>query len=236
MATAEATQSLREYTQEISVKAVVDRLPELFEVQSEFTPEQKVQTAAVWLMTGSAKEASLVTGINPATIRDWTTRKAWWPIAVELARKLLESKLDNQLDRLLRKDLAELEDRLENGDDVITKDGEVVKKRVGARDCAIIADILYNKRAALRGQPGNITEKRDATALLDLIRRESGKHGKARLVEIDPATVIQEQAAGLENVLERASSGGASGQKRDSEGPETEGLSNGPTHLNAERM
>lgn len=226
MAKVGTTDSLREYIQEVSVKAVVDRLPELFEVQSEFTPEQKVQTAAVWLMTGSAKEASLVTGINHGTIRDWTTRKSWWPVAVELARKLLESKLDGQLDRLLRKDLEELQDRLENGDEVVTKTGEVIKKKVGARDCAIIADILYNKRAALRGQPGNITERRDATTLLDLIRKESGKHGKARIVAIDEGSVVASQT------------GGNSGSEGDSpvSGESVLDSKNGPTHLDAERM
>ncbi len=229
----QSTEALREYVQEVSVKAVADRLQELAEKQSEHTPEQKVQAAAVWLMTGSAKEAALVTGINHATLRDWTTRKAWWPVAIELARKLLESKLDGQLDRLLRKDLSELQDRLENGDEVITKDGQVVKKKVGARDCAIIADILYNKRAALRGQPGNITERRDAASLLDLIRRESGKHGKARLVEIDPATVLPEVISG-EGIQYSGMPEAVVGSSKDRE--QDVDSQNGPTHLNAEKM
>lgn len=184
------SQKLREYVSELSNKQVIDRLPELFEPQSDYTPEQKVQVACIWLSTGSAKEAADVTGVNHATIRDWVSRKAWWPTACDLARKVLETKLDKTLDGLLRQSLGELQDRLDNGDDIVTKDGTVVKRRVGARDCAIISDILFNKRAALRGQPGNITERRDATTILDLIRQESGKHGKAKIVEIDPATII----------------------------------------------
>ena len=227
MATAENTSSLREYVQEVSVKAVVDRLPELFEVQSEFTPEQKVQTAAVWLMTGSAKEASLVTGINHGTIRDWTTRKSWWPVAVELARKLLESKLDGKLDRLLRKDLDELAERLEYGDEVVGRDGTIQRKKVSARDCAIIGEFLYNKRAALRGQPGNITERRDATTLLDLIRKESGKHGKARIVAIDEGSVVSSQSGSSRPAV---LDGNMEIEPQDLVSP------NGPAHLDAERM
>jgi hypothetical protein len=184
------TGELKQYVAEITNKGVIDRLPELYDARSEYTPEQKIQTAMVWLMTQDSQETSAVTGVNDATIRDWVTRSSWWQTACDLARKQLETKLDNRLDGLLRDALSGLDDRLKNGDDIVLKDGSVVKRSVGARDCAIISSILFEKRAALRGQPGNITERRDATAILDLIRNQAGKHGTAKLVEIDPLSVV----------------------------------------------
>jgi hypothetical protein len=138
-------------------------------------------------------EVSELTGINHATVRDWVTRAAFWPIALELARKVLESRLDKRLDKLLNLSLSGLEDRLQNGDDIVTKDGDVVKRQVGARDCAIISSILYEKRAALRGQPGNISERRDTQVTLDLIKSHLSKHSQAKLVEVDPETVVADQ-------------------------------------------
>ncbi len=186
------TGELKAYVAEITNKNVIDRMPELYDPKSEYTPEQKIQAAMIWLMTQSAAETHEVTGINQATLRDWTTRSPWWQSACDLARKQLETKLDNQLDGLLRDSLAGLDDRLKNGDDIVLKDGSVVKRAVGARDCAIISSILFEKRAALRGQPGNITERRDATSILDLIRNQAGKHGMAKLVPVEAVSVVAE--------------------------------------------
>lgn len=247
MAKEDQAQQIRAYTSEIGNRQVLDRLSELYEPQSLYTPEQKVQAAAIWLMTGLASEAGDAIGAPHATIRDWVTRKAWWPIALDLARKVLETKLDKTLDGLLRKSLANLEDRLTNGDDIVTKDGQVVKRKVGARDCAIISDILYNKRAALRGQPGNITERRDAASILDLIRKESGKHGQAKLVAIDRGSVVSGADAAVSDVHSSQESGAAgygegmassSGSEPFGSAAEEEDLEPAlaPSHINPERL
>ena len=76
----------------------------------------------------------------------------------------------------------ELIDRLQNGDEVITKDGDVRQKKIGAKDLAWIMSIIHDKRALLRGDPTSRTEKIDTAKILDDMAKRFAEMGQAKIV------------------------------------------------------
>lgn len=84
--------------------------------------------------------------------------KDWWPILIEELKYIKQSELDGQYTGIMEKSLAEVVERLENGDEVIVN-GEIRRKKVSARDAALISAIMFDKRQLLRGDPTAIKQQ-----------------------------------------------------------------------------
>jgi hypothetical protein len=89
-----------------------------------------------------------------------------------------------RLDELINRATAELEDRLRNGDEVMTKDGIALVK-VKARDLAAIAAILTERREKLDDatKPAGGTPKGKLETLADQLRAKAQGASNATLVE-----------------------------------------------------
>jgi hypothetical protein len=140
-------------------------LSDLYRANGKWTPEQKIQAATAMMITGTSKKAQDLTGIPAATIRWWATQASWWPELMKAVRKEKDEELDAMQTSLIHKAGEEIMDRLENGDEHVTKDGDIVNKKVSGRDAAIIHGTLFDKRALNRGNPTSRTEKTDSEAL-----------------------------------------------------------------------
>lgn len=146
-------------------------LADLYHPSDKWSVEDKIRAASAMMITGNSKKASKVTGIPDSTIRWWATRSSWWPGLMKQVRKEKQEELDAAHTEILHKTIVKLIDRVENGDEVVTKDGDVVRKGVGARDLAIVHGTIYDKRALLRGDPTSKTERTDSDAIEELGRR-----------------------------------------------------------------
>ena len=130
------------------------------------------------MTAGNSKQASKLLyswglEIPDSTIRWWATQASWWPELMKVLRKEKDEELDAMQTEIIHKAGEELVDRLTKGDEVITKDGDVVHKAVSARDLAIIHGTLYDKRALKRGDPTSKVERSDSDALAQLAEQFS---------------------------------------------------------------
>ena len=126
---------------------------ELTHANSPYSAEDRVAVAIAYLMTGenSHQAAALCPfDIEPGTIRQWKKRGGWWLLAMDLARKFLNEELEAKYTVMMHKTVDSLMDRLEHGDEVITKDG-IQRVEVKAADLLKIHDKLSERRALLRG-------------------------------------------------------------------------------------
>lgn len=131
----------------------------------------RLQAALCWIITGSAKEAGELCGIPGRTILNWMEEPSW-EILVAEARKIRQGELDAKFTRVIHKAMDELVDRLDRGDEVVTKNGDTVRRKVSAREAAWIAGVLSDKRAILRGTPTSISSKVGGKEERDTLKKQ----------------------------------------------------------------
>ena len=144
-------------------------LKDMYAPNSPYTPEQKVEAAQAYLITGSSYQAQKYCGIKADVIRDWKTRSTWWPDLFIQVRKTKNDELDANFSAVIHSAVGEVADRVTNGDSKLQKDGSIVKVPMGGKELAIVLGILYEKRALLRGDVTSRVENhsnKDAMKLL----------------------------------------------------------------------
>jgi len=134
-------------------------ISDLYHPSGKYTPEEKLRAVNAYLVTGSSIQAGKVAGIPHYTIRKWKQEATWWPETVQELRKQLQDKLDGLLTGVIHDCIENLAERVTKGEQTITKDGRIVTKKVSARDLAIIAGTMFDKRALIRGDPTSRHEK-----------------------------------------------------------------------------
>lgn len=117
-----------------------------------WTANDRVKAVAAYLVLGNMARVSEQLGIPLGTLNFWKSQP-WWFEQVDKIRQAEDLEIDNGFTKIVRRTQEIILDRLENGDQVLTKDGELVARPVSARDAALIADISLNKRQVLREVP-----------------------------------------------------------------------------------
>ena len=151
-------------------------LSDLYRANGKWSPEDKIAAATAYIYTGTSQAASRMLrewGIEIAdsTIRWWATQSSWWPELVKQVRKDKDEEIDALQTNLLHETGEQILDRVRNGDEVITKDGDIVRKKMTGRDLTIVHGTVWDKRALKRGNPTTRVEKNDNEALLELAQR-----------------------------------------------------------------
>lgn len=146
-------------------------LSDLYTAHDKYTAEEKISAATAMMITGNSQKSSKITGIPASTIRWWANESSWWPSLMKKVRKDKNEELDAVQTDILHKTLGKLQDRVENGDAVITKDGDVAYKEVSARDLATVHGIIFDKRALNRGDPTSKSERSDTDAIQQMARQ-----------------------------------------------------------------
>lgn len=170
-------------------------LSNLYDARSKWTPEQKMEAAVAYVCTGSAKAAATLCEVPRSTISSWVADAEWWPDAIGEARRRKQKELDGKLTGVIDSTLRQLQDRIANGDEVVGRNGEVSRKKVGARDLAIIAGTMYDKRALLRGDPTSRSEStQGGVALQDLQARfaEVANQLNAKVINNEPKSTKED--------------------------------------------
>ena len=110
-----------------------------------------------YLSTGFYKKASAASGVPWQTIAFWKNSAPWWD---EMCAKLtmeMEEQYRAGWRKVLGGSLEAIEDRLLNGNHVMTKEG-IVRIPVQAKDAVVIAGIACDKLRVSLGLPTRITK------------------------------------------------------------------------------
>jgi len=144
-------------------------LKDMYHKNSPYTPEQKIQAAQAYLITGTSVQAQKYCGIKADIIRGWKANSNWWPELFITVRKAKNDELDANFSAVIHSSVGEVADRVQNGDSKLQKDGSIIKVPMGGKELAIVLSILYEKRALLRGDVTSRTDtggNKDAMKLL----------------------------------------------------------------------
>lgn len=148
----------------------------------------RLSAALAWVITGDQYKAADLSGIPRETIKDWMTQENWADLVAQ-AKQIRQGELEGKFTKIIHKAADEVIDRLENGEKVISKNGEIVQKPVAARDAAWIAAVISDKRAILRGEPTSISKRQNAKDDLKDKKAELERLGNEGLSDPESKTI-----------------------------------------------
>ena len=125
---------------------------------SQYTDEQRREAVIQYAILGNKVEVEKATGIPDSTLEGWI-KQPWFETILGEIRDEANALIHARAIKTLHKAFDEIEDRLDSGDEVVTKFGDKVRVKVKARDAAVIAAIMFDKRQILLRQPTSITAR-----------------------------------------------------------------------------
>jgi hypothetical protein len=162
----------REYTLNENNPYTVEGLTPYSKENLKYSAAQRVASAQAWLVSGSFKEAERLSGVKANQIRRWKFDAAWWP---EVVKRLKVSQQDNiaaMLNGVVAKSLGQLHERLDMGDEIITRDGTTAYVKIKAKDLAsIIAQAQLAQRNLQEHQQDGVKENTTIQVLEDKLRQ-----------------------------------------------------------------
>jgi hypothetical protein len=98
-------------------------------------------------------------------------RADWWKEMLLTAKSEDSTVLEDAATSIAKQAADVVRERLTNGDHVLNRDGELVRKPVGARDAAIVMGISLQKRKELQESPVRENSLGTAERLLKLVEQ-----------------------------------------------------------------
>lgn len=116
-----------------------------------WSTRDKLKVIAAFSVLGNATKVEEVTGVPANTINYWKTLP-WWFEEMDKLRKAEDETMISGYGKIMQKTIEQLENRLEEGDTVVLRTGEKVKKPVSAKELAYISTNATNSRQKIRGE------------------------------------------------------------------------------------
>jgi len=122
---------------------------------SHYTNEQRRSVIADYFVTGNITKTADMNNMPRRTVGTWI--KSDW--GVELLAEVRHEKgeeYDANLTKLIDSAFAEAQDRIDNGDYRVTKDGKLIRVPMGGKELVISGATVYDKQRLHRNQPTQI--------------------------------------------------------------------------------
>lgn len=146
------------------------------DASGEWTWETKVDVLTAISTVGNLREVSRLTKVPLNTIMVWRKQPWYDQLNAEIKQSEREE-TGSKLQRIVRKAIEKVEDRLENGDWVLNnKTGQVVRKPVGMRDASNVLKDVLDKQIKL--ETLQIQEKVVVQSVPDLLKTLAAEFAK----------------------------------------------------------
>lgn len=123
---------------------------------SKYTDEDRRNAAIYYAINGTLSAVNRETGIPMQTLSDWT-KAEWWEDAIMQVRSEIEDEFRGRCHQIVQKGAEQIIDRIENGNEVHTKDG-LMRIKVSAGELAKTTGIFYDKLRLSLNLPTSITD------------------------------------------------------------------------------
>jgi transposase-like protein len=130
----------------------------------------KNRAVATFKATGNLAKTSRITGIPERTLFLWI-KETWWGEKMQQLKAEDTAELEDSFTSIAKLSTDVVKERLTNGDFILNRDGQLVRKPVSARDAAIVGGISVQKRKELSEQPQRSDELGTAERLLKLVEQ-----------------------------------------------------------------
>ena len=139
---------------------------------SQYSNEDRREAASHYVVHGVMTKVANLTNIPERTLSDWK-KQEWWQALTTEIRLEKSDQIDASITNILEASTKQLTDRIHNGDEVLNKDGDIIRLAMKGRDLAKVFGITFDKRQIIRNLPTSIkAESTDArlNMLADKVR------------------------------------------------------------------
>lgn len=126
-------------------------LQDMYHPRNRYTPEEITAWMMQYTTTGYISAASKFTGIDPEVAKKWKQEAVWFDDLYNKCRQEKQKELDGILTRIVHQSTTAIEDRIENGDYKVKRDGTLHRVPMSGKDIAVTMAVLFDKRALIRG-------------------------------------------------------------------------------------
>ncbi len=130
--------------------------------------EIKEKALIRYLQTGEVHKTGKLLGIPPSTMTLWS-HSNWWKEGVRLHKEEEVRFTDIKLSKIIDGTLKEIQNRVDNGDYYVNKQGELKTKPLAMRDLNNTFQIAMDKRQVLRNLPTKIIEQTSTAKQLEIL-------------------------------------------------------------------
>ena len=134
---------------------------------SQYTNEQRIAVLADYFVIGNITKTADMHNMPKHTVSSWV-RSEWGVEILGQIRTEKGEELDANLTKLIDSAYEQAQDRIENGDYRVTKDGKLFRVPMGGYQLVISGSTAYDKRQLHRNQPTAIAGK--DTSIADLAK------------------------------------------------------------------
>jgi hypothetical protein len=162
-----------------------------------YSMEDREAAVAAYVVGGTYSRAETICGIHQTTIRKWHDRDpSWWEGVERTIRIQHEQEHRAKIREIVVDGLAELHDRIRNGDVIVDKEGNEVRRKMSGKDLNIATGTMIDKLRVSLGQATSIAGKSadSATDKLDALRKAATTAAKEQAKE--DGTLVELNAEG----------------------------------------
>lgn len=118
--------------------------------QGYWPDEKKLQIVTLFASGVTANmDLSRLTKVPESTIRTFK-HSEWWPEMLEQVYAVMDQETESKQTKIVNTTLDALQDRLQDGDYVLSKKGEIHRKPINGKDLSQIHSVMIDKRQLLR--------------------------------------------------------------------------------------
>ena len=150
---------------------------------SQYSNEQRIAVISDYVVLGNQTKVSELHNIPLTTVHEWI--KSEW--GVELTEEIRSEKapeLDANFTKLIDSAFEQAQDRVENGDYRVTKDGKLIRVPMGGKELVISGATVYDKQRLHRNQPTAVTGSQDNRAMAEICKELSRTMRDHRVVSV----------------------------------------------------
>jgi len=124
--------------------------------RTNYTNEDRKNFAVLYVMHGSVKAISGIMEIPVRTLYNWL-KADWWNRYYDEAKREYAELIEARLSDIVEQATRELIERLQNGDEVLTRTGGIVRVKVSAKDLGVLIKDGVDKIRLLQNKPSKMT-------------------------------------------------------------------------------
>lgn len=113
-------------------------------IVTRYSEVEKLRAVATYIGLGKLSAVSTELNIPYDTLKDWKV-KDWWKTYERQIKNEENAALSAKFRKIVNKVQEQILERLDNGDHHLTKDGEIVRVPVKARDLSVVGAISTDK-------------------------------------------------------------------------------------------
>lgn len=181
--------------------------------KSGWDEDDRNRAVAVYKSIGNLAKTARITGIPERTLHTWV-KADWWSEKVKQLRAEDTAELEQAYTDIAKSAAEVSKERLTNGDFVLTRDGQLVRKPVSLRDASIAGGIALSKRKELSDEPQREQELGTAERLIKLVE-QFARFANAKQIDgvLERERLAEERIIDAVEVEKTTQSDGSSGSQ-----------------------